>query len=113
MEFPMIDLKETGEKIKRLCKEAGYTPASLKRILNLGCVQTVYKWFNGENVPSIENFYALSLLLGVQMEDLLVIKDATDHSLFWQKNVFVIKDENRFYEERMNYYIKRIYGISA
>ena len=113
MEFPVIDLKATGKRIKILCKQAGYTPAQLKRILKLGCVQTVYKWFYGENVPSIENFYALSLLLGVKMEELLVFKDAADHSLFWQKNVYLIKDENRFFERRKWSYVCKILGISA
>lgn len=112
MEFPIIDLKATGKKMKALCKQAGYTPVKLKRILKLGCVQTVYKWFHGENVPSIENFYALSLLLGVKMEDLLVFKNAADHSLFWQKNVFLIKDENLFFERRKKVYICKIMGIS-
>ena len=113
MEFPVIDLKATGKNLKELCKQAGYTPAKLKRILKLGCVQTVYKWFYGENVPSIENFYGLSLLLGVQMEELLVFKDAPDHSLFWQKNVFLIKDENLYFERRERAYIYKIGGISA
>lgn len=113
MEFPTIDLKATGRKIKRLCRQAGYTPAKLKRILNLSCVQTVYKWFCGENVPSMENFYALSLLLGVKMEDLLVIKDASDHSLFWQKNVFLRTDENPYYKERIKCYINKMGEISA
>ena len=113
MEFPVIDLKATGKKIKGLCKKAGYTPVELKRILKLGCVQTVYKWFQGENVPSIENFFALSILLGVQMEELLVLREATDHSLFWQKNVFLIRDENLYFERRKNHYICKILGISA
>lgn len=113
MEFPVIDLKATGKKLKGLCKQAGYTPVKLKRILGLSCVQTVYKWFYGENVPSIENFYALSLLLGVQMEELLVLKKVTDHSLFWQRNVFFIKEKNTNFEKRTKYYIGKIQGISA
>lgn len=113
MEFPVIDMKATGKKIKRLCKQAGYTPVKLKRILKLSCVQTVYKWFQGENIPSIENFYALSLLLGVKMEDLLALKNVTDHSLFWQKNVFLIEDVNLYLERRKEFYICKILGISA
>ena len=111
MEFPVIDLKATGKKIQALCKQAGYTPVKLKRILRLSCVQTVYKWFHGQNVPSMENFYALSLLLGVKMEDLLVLKETADHSLFWQKNVYLIKDENRFFERRQKLYVCKILGI--
>lgn len=110
MDFPTIDLKATGKKIKGLCKNAGFTPNQIKRLLNLSCVQTIYKWFSGENVPSIENFYALSLLLGVSMEELLIVKKASDHSLFWQKNVFLIVDTNYLYQERMHCYMERQAG---
>ncbi|MBO6015515.1 MAG: helix-turn-helix transcriptional regulator, partial [Lachnospiraceae bacterium] len=86
MDFPIIDLKLTGRRIKELCKQADLSALQIKRHLNLCCVQTVYKWFSGRNVPTIENFYALSLMLGVSMEDLLVTRNQPDHSIFWQKN---------------------------
>ena len=104
MDFPVIDLKKTGIQIKEMCRHANLNASQIQRHLNLSCVQTVYKWFSGENVPSIENFYALSLLLGVSMEDLIVTKNKPDHSLFWQKHIHLITDKNRFYEKRMLLY---------
>lgn len=74
MEFPVIDLKATGNHMRHLCRKNKIKPSDIQRELRLSCVQTVYKWFKGDNVPSIENFYALSLLLGVSMEELLVLK---------------------------------------
>lgn len=74
MEFPVIDFKKTGNRIKQLCRQKKLKPADIKSELRLSCVQTVYKWFQGENIPSIENFYALSLLLHVSIEELIVLK---------------------------------------
>lgn len=74
MEFPVIDYKKTGNQIRQLCRKKNIKPTDIKRELRLSCVQTVYKWFQGDNVPSIENFYALSLLLGIKMEEMIVLK---------------------------------------
>lgn len=104
MEFPIIDIKATGQRMKDLCREEGLSVSQIKRQLNLSCAQTVYKWFSGQNIPSIENFYALSLMLGVTMDELLVTKNKPDHSRFWQKHVFVIPQQNEHFTERMNCY---------
>jgi len=108
MDFPVIDLKKTGSRIKEMCRKADLNASQIQRHLSLSCVQTVYKWFSGENVPSIENFYALSLLLGVSMEDLIVTKNKPDHSLFWQKHIHLIMDHNPSYRERMLLYCHKM-----
>lgn len=108
MEFPVIDLTETGKRIKVLCKKADLKPSEIKKQLCLSCVQTVYKWFSGENIPSIENFYALSLMLGVSMEDLIVLKNKPDHSRFWQKNTYILSEANDSFLRRMLFYRSRL-----
>lgn len=40
--------------------------------MNFACAQTIYRWFHGKSLPSLDNFYALSVLLGISMENLLV-----------------------------------------
>lgn len=104
MEFPIIDVKATGERMKALCREEGLSASKIKGQLSLSCVQTVYKWFSGQNIPSIENFYALSLMLGVTMEEMLVTKNKPDHSRFWQKHIYVMPELNLHFAERMNAY---------
>jgi len=72
MIFPKINKKMTGIKIRKLMDKAGVTPAYIARYLSLGCVQTVYRWFEGVNIPTIDNLYALSSLFGVTVDDMLV-----------------------------------------
>ena len=108
MEFPVRDLTETGKRSKVLCKKADLKPSEIKKQLRLSCVQTVYKWFSGENIPSIENFYALSLMLGVSMEDLIVLKNKPDHSRFWQKNTYILSETNGSFLRRMLFYRSRL-----
>ena len=38
--------------------------------------QAVYHWLNGSNMPSVDNLYALSRYLNVQMENVIVEKAA-------------------------------------
>lgn len=72
MIFPRIDKKKTGARIKQLMNKAGITPAYIAEYLSLGCVQTVYRWFGGINIPNVDNLYALSHLFHVTVDDMLV-----------------------------------------
>ena len=64
MPYPVIDVKATGENILRRRIERGYTVLDMQRYLNLACPQSVYHWQAGRTLPNIDNFYALSVLLG-------------------------------------------------
>ena len=58
--FPTINLKENGINLRRIMDKRGITPKEIKEFLNLGSIQTVYNWFNGLNMPTVDNLYALS-----------------------------------------------------
>ena len=66
--FPTINLKETGINLRRIMDKRGITPKDIKEFLNLGSIQTVYNWFNGLNMPTVDNLYALSQLLRVPID---------------------------------------------
>lgn len=70
--YPMIDKKKTGQCLERLMKQHGLTPKDICDYLSLSCVQTVYRWFEGINIPSIDNLYALSQLFQTSMDDLVI-----------------------------------------
>ena len=72
MPYPVIDVKATGENILRRRIERGCTVLDVQRYLNLACPQSVYHWQAGRTLPSIDNFYALSVLLGTTVNDLVV-----------------------------------------
>ena len=69
--FPVIDKKMTGKCLKKLMRQNGLTPKDIQRYLSLSCVQTVYRWFSGVNIPSIDNLYALSQLYGVEVDGMV------------------------------------------
>ncbi len=72
MSFPRINKKKTGENIKLLCQQRGISVSDLQRVLFIGSNQAIYYWFNGRNLPSLETLCALSKILNVRMEDIIV-----------------------------------------
>ena len=71
---PVLDLEATGTKIKTLMKQRGITPRQLQLILNFSYVQTVYNWFAGKNMPTLDNLVVLAKVLDVAMDDIVVTK---------------------------------------
>lgn len=70
--FPVIDLAATGENITRLRKARGLTVRDVQAYFGFEEPQAVYKWQRGKSLPTVDNLYALSHLLGVPMNDILV-----------------------------------------
>lgn len=69
--FPLINLKETGKNLRKIMKERGITVKEVQHYLGLGSVQSVYHWLNGISLPSLDNLYALSVLFGLSMDELI------------------------------------------
>ena len=69
---PVLDLAGTGAKIKTLMQQRGISVRQLQTILDFPYVQTIYNWFQGKNMPSIDNLVVLSQILGVSMDDIVV-----------------------------------------
>ena len=69
--FPTINLRETGVNLHRIMDKRGITPKDIKEFLNLGSIQTVYNWFNGLNMPTVDNLYALSQFLQVPIDEII------------------------------------------
>lgn len=73
--FPVIDLAATGRSIERRRKAAGLSVRDVQTYFGFEYPQAVYKWQHGDCLPSVDNLLALSHLLRVPMEDLLVYED--------------------------------------
>ncbi|MSS13993.1 helix-turn-helix domain-containing protein [Porcincola intestinalis] len=94
---PAIDQKATGRQIHRLLKLRGFTVQDVKERLMLGCVQSVYHWLDGQSLPSLDNLYALSRMLRVPMDRLIIgtedyektrpLKRRSKHLLYYGKMV--------------------------
>ena len=70
--YPVIDMVETGRNIMRLRRERGMSVRDVQAWFGFAEPQAIYRWQSGKTLPSVDNLYALSALLEVPMEDILV-----------------------------------------
>ncbi len=69
-----IDMEASGKRLKEICDEKGVSVNDLQRELNLKASQTIYKWFSGKSIPSIDNLVGLREVLDVTLDELVVVK---------------------------------------
>lgn len=74
IEFPVIDMKATGENIRRLRELQGLSVRDVQRFFGFEEPNAIYQWQRGSCLPSVDNLCALSKLLGVAMDDIIVLK---------------------------------------
>lgn len=72
MDFPVIDPTATGRNIIRLRKARGLTVKDLQIYFGFEEPRAIYKWQRGETLPSVDNLYALSRILQVPMDSILI-----------------------------------------
>ena len=70
----VLDLVATGAKIKTVMKDKGITARELQIIMDFPYVQTIYNWFTGKNMPTIDNLVVLAKILSVPMDELVVTR---------------------------------------
>ncbi len=73
MVVPVIDLRATGQNIKALRQAAGLSVRDLQAVLGFTNPQAVYKWQNGDCLPTIDNLVILAAVLGVTIDEILVV----------------------------------------
>ena len=71
MRYPVINVQKTGKNIYKFCRKKGITVNDIRDFMNFSCSQSIYRWFHGQALPSMDNFYALGLLLGISLERFL------------------------------------------
>lgn len=104
--YPNIDMQRTGALIKKKVEGAGYTVKELQEKLMLSCSQPIYRWFKGKVLPSVNHLYALSQLLHVHMEELLVAESRPDVMLIIEQRVPCVE------VSRMYSYLRRIQQVA-
>ena len=90
LEFPRINMKETGKWLRFLCKRELLAVAEVQKLLQIASNQAIYAWFNGKALPSLDNMCALSRVLRMPLDDLLVLEGVVHPYLKKMK-----KDERR------------------
>ena len=71
--IPTIDMVRTGQNITYLRKRAGLTVRDLQNIFGFATPQAIYKWQHGTALPTIDNLVVLAAVLGVAIDEILVI----------------------------------------
>ena len=98
-----IDMEKTGANIKHCIRESGYSIREIMEITGIREImeitgitveQTIYKWYRGESLPSLESQLILCRLFDLPITRLLVLKE--NNSEFIKKDLFSQKQMQRF-----------------
>ena len=72
MYYPYINKKKTARKIRSIIEESRFSLQEICDFLCLSNVHAIYHWTEGISLPSIDNFYALSVLTDVHIDDMII-----------------------------------------
>ncbi len=73
----LIDQEKTGQYIRHLCDHAGIKVTELQKILMLDSYQSIYHWFWGKSLPTVDKFYVLACTLHMPIEGLMILQDGS------------------------------------
>ena len=72
--IPVIDMAATGQNIAKLRYAAGLSVRDLQTVFGFANPQAIYKWQNGQALPSIDNMVILAAVFGVTIDEILVFQ---------------------------------------
>ena len=75
--MPTINMLATGRNITRLRQAAGMTVKDIQDIFGFATPQAIYKWQHGTAMPTIDNMVVLAVVLGVTIDEIIVVDDNT------------------------------------
>ena len=72
MDLPVVNMKQTGQNITMLREQRGISVKQLQGMMGFATPQAIYKWQHGESLPTVDNLVALSVILSVPIDEILV-----------------------------------------
>lgn len=72
--IPAINMPDTGAHIKELMDQRGYSVKDIQQKFGFYTPQAVYKWINGDTLPTLDNLVILASILEVSVDDILVLE---------------------------------------
>ena len=72
--MPCVDMVATGKRIKAMRVAKGMTVKDVQEIFVFGSANTIYKWQNGESMPTIDNMVVLAKIFGTTIDAIIAIK---------------------------------------
>lgn len=82
MNYPIINMKATGNNIRLMRKERGITVQQISDFMGFNEPVAVYKWQRGDSLPTTDNLLALAKLMKCTIEDILVEDDEMSSFMF-------------------------------
>ena len=76
MEVPLVNTVATGQNIDRLRIAAGISVKDMQLIFGFATPQAIYKWIHGTAMPTIDNLVILAAVLGVTLDEIVVVDTA-------------------------------------
>ena len=76
MQIPFVDTVATGRNIDRLRIAAGLSVRDMQMVFGFATPQAIYKWIHGTSMPTIDNLEILSSMLGVTLDEIVVVETA-------------------------------------
>ena len=76
MQIPFVDTVATGRNIDRLRIAAGMSVKDMQMVFGFATPQAVYKWIHGTSMPTIDNLVILAAMLGVTLDEIVVVETA-------------------------------------
>ena len=73
LRVPYINTVATGENINRMRMEAGFTVKDMQTVFGFATPQAIYKWIHGTAMPSIDSMVILAAVLGVTIDEIIVV----------------------------------------
>ena len=86
MDYPVLDARATGARIKELRKARHLTVEDVAGFMGFESEQAVYKWQRGDSLPTVDNLYALSRLFGTSVDNILRGNKERDEDLLWGRH---------------------------
>ena len=72
--IPIVDIVATGKNILMLREQVGMTVKDLQCVFGFASPQAIYKWQNGQTLPSLDNLLILADVFNVRIDDIVVKK---------------------------------------
>ena len=70
---PTINMAATGANIKALIKNKGLKVADVQIRCGFNTPQAIFKWMRGDAMPTIDNMVILAKMLGVTIDEILIL----------------------------------------
>lgn len=71
--MPVIDVTATGKNIKDMIKAKGFKIADVQQRCGFNTPQAIFKWMRGDSVPTIDNMVIIADMLGVTIDQIVVV----------------------------------------